>query len=204
LQQENYSLEKQLVTAQGPNSLNPGQQVPRKSFENPSASSSTASSGVGTSISSLNATNANLANLNNNNNNNSPNVAGAGAGGASTPSVVKKYMEQKYGNNSTGPAPAMMGNGGAPGQNQDNKNTTPRATSGLFNQAFGQTTSLLGGLTNNINNVNNPNSNDPNASQSSGLSSLTSSLTSGIANLKLSASNFQSNKFSSFLNNPFS
>lgn len=116
--------------------------------------------------------------------------------GASTPSVVKKYMEQKYGPNTTGP---MSNGGGALGQTPDNNKQTPRATSGLFNQAFGQTTGLLGGLTNNVNNPN-----DPNASQSSGLSSLTSSLTSGIANLKLTASNFQTNKFSSFLNNPFS
>lgn len=182
-----------MVTAQGPNSLNPGQQAPRKSFENPSASSSTASSGVGTSISSLNATNANLSNLNNSNNPNS--VGGGGSGrGAATPSIVEKYMKQKYGPNNTG---NMMGNGGrALGQNSDNK-TTPRATSGLFNQAFGQTTSLLGGLTNNNSNANNVN--DPNASQSGGLSSLTSSLTSGIANLKLTASSFQSNKI-----NPFS
>lgn len=75
LQQENYSLEKQLHMAGGPtaspqqqqhaanNLQQQQQQGPRtKSFDNPSASS-TASSGVGTSISSLNATNTNLAGI---------------------------------------------------------------------------------------------------------------------------------------------
>ena len=105
-------------------------------------------------------------------------------------------MEQKYGQNNPNQS---VGNGGP----NSIQNQAPKATSsGLFSQ----TTSLLGGLTNNNNNNNNNNNgnnpNDPGAG--SGLSSLTSSFTSGIANLKLSASTFQTNKFSSFLNNPFS
>ena len=176
-----------------------------KSFDNPSASSSTASSsGVGTSISSLNATNANL--------------AGAGnPSGPNTPSVVKKYMEQKYGNNTNpmGNGPTMGGSAVSNAYNQQDKNSpskngAPRTSSGLFNQGIlGQTTSLFSGLNTNNTNTNNNSNNNASANANAtapgtGLSSLTSQFTSGIANLKLTASNFQTNKFSSFLNNPFS
>lgn len=185
---------------------NPTQSGPRtKSFDNPSASS-TASSGVGTSISSLNTTNTNLANSVN-------------SSAPATPNVVKKYYEQKYGSTTN---MASGGNvGGALHQDKNNnaaKNGSPRTGSGLFNQAFGQS-GLLSGLANTVNGNNNNNTNNNqnpmqnnqninNNPQTSplgaGFSSLTSQFTSGFANLKLTASNFQANKLSSVIKNPFS
>ncbi|CAF0783120.1 unnamed protein product [Brachionus calyciflorus] len=198
LQQENYSLEKQLHTLQGANvAPNPAQGPRTKSFENASASS-TASSGVGTSISSLNTTNPNLSNVNQN--------------GQVTPNVVKKYYEQKYGsttNMSTGGPNQNMGMSSGSSQldknnqqyqqqqqqQQQQKNGSSRTGSDFFNQTFGQS---------NPNQIQNNNSNNPDNPLGAGLSSLTSTFTSGIANLKLTATNFQANKFTSKLMNPFS
>lgn len=192
LQQENYSLEKQLHTIQGvaPNNNQP--QGPRtKSFENTSASS-TASSGVGTSISSLNTTNTNLSNVN--------------SSAPPTPNVVKKYYEQKYGSttNMTTGNPNVPLNSNQTDKNSQPKNGASRTGSGIFNQAFGQG-NLLSGLTNQAPNqnplTNNQNTDNP---LGAGLSSLTSQFTTGFANLKLSATNFQANKFTSKIMNPFS
>lgn len=77
-----------------------------------------------------------------------------------------------------------------------------RNSSGLFNQAFGP--SVNNQMPNNMNNINNSNLNDGDNPLGAGLSSLTSTFSSGIANLKLTASNFQANKFTSKLMNPFS
>lgn len=158
---------------------NPANQQGRgKSFENQSASS-TASSGVGSSISSSGS-----------------NVGAAGGGGGSTtPSVVKKYMEQRYGANTPG-APGTPGAGvdkNSPAKNGAPKTGAAAATggppssaSGIFNQSFTQ--NLFGSAN----------------GAEGGLSSLTSQFTSGIANLKLTASNFQTNKLTSKIMNPFS
>jgi hypothetical protein len=158
-----------------------------KSFDNPSASS-TASSGVGTSISSINTTNSTI------------NVSAP-----STPSVVKKYYDQKYGStiNMSGNVGAVGGGGGGVGgtgmmasgyQNKMNMNPAsngmPRTGAGMFHPP-----NVMGGS--------GSGSNSP-ANSGSGLSSLTSQFTNSFANLKLSASNFQTNKLTSKLMNPFS
>ena len=188
-------------------------QGPRtKSFDNPSASS-TSSSGVGTSISSIgaNPVNAPL----------SQPVPPVNSSAPSTPNVVKKYYEQKYGSN-TNMAGTLGNSSPANGQNQmqdkmnQQKNGTPKTGSGIFNQAFGTTglttgltsgitTGLTSGITSGLFGSSGSTGNDPaTGTPAGGLSSLTSQFTSGIANLKLSASNFQANKFTSKLMNPFS
>lgn len=209
----------------GPQASNAGQMQtqqqqpggPRtKSFDNPSASS-TASSGVGTSISSLNATNQNLAGLNASNMNTSA---------PPTPNVVKKYYEQKYGSTTNMNATGAGGGVGVGGplndkmmmmQQQQQQPTqptrngaprnfpTPTGTSssnmnmnmgGFPQQQQQQSSSFL-----NMNMNNNQNQNSP---LGTGISSLTSQFASGIANLKLTASNFQANKLTSKFMNPFS
>lgn len=199
LQQENYSLEKQLHTfQQGSGSINNNNQPqgPRtKSFDNPSASSSTASSGVGTSISSIN-------------NNQSGNLAGAGPTNQSN--VAKKYFEQKYGGNSTSTQNAT-------GQSLNNLNNNMSSsnlggiTSGLTNLlpkngATKTGSGIFGALNSNPNsNLNNIGIGSETDSPLGGsLSSITSQLTNGFANLKLTATNFQANKLTSKLLNPFS
>jgi hypothetical protein len=205
------------------------QQGPRtKSFDNPSASS-TASSGVGTSISSLNATNTNLAGLNSN------------TSAPATPNVVKKYYEQKYGS-TTNMNVTGMGGGGATGSGGSNspiasqsnilndklnqpRNGAPRNSTTAAFQNSNQipfvnapnNPMMNNNPMNNNNNANpliNSNFNSSNSSLNqnqnfstnvgAGLSSLTSQFTSGIANLKLTASNFQANKLTSKFMNPFS
>ena len=79
------------------------------------------------------------------------------------------------------------------------KMSNSRNSSGLFNQAFGS--AVNNSMSNNMNNINNSNEDNP---LGAGLSSLTSTFSSGIANLKQTASNFQANKFTSKLMNPFS
>lgn len=222
--------------------LNPQQPGgPRtKSFDNPSASSTT-SSGVGTSISSLNATNTNLvgaaaaaslmtnANINN-------------TSAPPTPNVVKKYYEQKYGSTTNMMSANMMGGvgvggvgiggGGASGVGMMSgvgassnlsspmndkmippmsRNGAPRnyttATSNI-NMNMGGTSGAAAGMTSTSNsflNMNSVGGSTPNNNPlGAGLSSLTSQFTSGIANLKLTASNFQANKLTSKFMNPFS
>lgn len=227
MQQENYSLEKQLHIAGGPNQSSSNQQQqqqqhqmqqqqqqgPRtKSFDNPSASS-TASSGVGTSISSINSTNPNLAGLNNANSINTS--------APSTPNVVKKYYEQKYGSttNMAGGPMSPMGNNMSPNSINtsmidNNKMMPPRngvPRNSMFNQqpaAANITTSSINmnipGHPQQPNSFMNNNPNNPNNPLGAGLSSLTSQFTSGIANLKLTASTFQTNKLTSKFMNPFS
>jgi len=79
-------------------------------------------------------------------------------------------------------------------EQQQNTASTPGAqqsanqTSGLF--SFGQSSFL--------------NSDNPNSPLTGSLSSLTSQFSSGIASLKLTASNLQTNKFTSKFMNPFS
>lgn len=192
----------------------PNQQSNRiKSFDNPSASS-TASSGVGTSISSLNATNSSLNSA----------ASAPGAGGPQTPNVVKKYMEQKYGNNPNN----MMNNtqqqmnnnqnANSPSTslfnsflNPDKNNPSSRTSlgSGLFNQLTGggnnnNNNNNPNMMNNNMNNPNNPNMNMNDNPLGAGLSSFTSKFSFGLDSLKQQATNFQANKLTSKLMNPFS
>lgn len=88
------------------------------------------------------------------------------------------------------------------GQNLNDKNqqmqqklSNARNGSGIFNQTLGANSNNPMS-NNNLNNADNP--------LGAGLSSLSSTFSSGIANLKLTASNFQANKFTSKLMNPFS
>ena len=200
------------------------QQGPRtKSFDNPSASS-TASSGVGTSISSINSTNPNLASLNNNAN-------AINTSAPPTPNVVKKYYEQKYGSTTNmaggGPmsSPIIGGNNmSQTGMNSpmiDTNKMMPPRNGVPRNSMFNQQPAAANITTSNIKlnipsqqqqqpssfiNINNNqnNQNNPNNPLGAGLSSLTSQFTSGIANLKLTASTFQTNKLTSKFMNPFS
>jgi hypothetical protein len=218
LQQENYSLEKQVHSIQlgapgpggavppGGSALPPNQAHPNgarnanmnnKLFDNPSASS-TASSGVGTSISSLNATSSSL------------NSNASAASGANPSNVLKKYMEQKYGNQ---PPPNQQQQQQNPNQNT---NTSSSPSSSLFNSFLNTEKNPLGSgffsqLTGNPNNNNNSqNPNNPNMNNSNdsplgaGLSSLSSKFTSGFASFKLATSDLKSNNLTSKLLNPFS
>lgn len=213
LQQENYTLEKQLHSFQpgatGQPSNNSAQSGPHtKSFDNPSASSSTASSGVGTSISSLNT-------------NQSTNNMTATAGNSQA-NIVKKYMEQKYGGtNPVGGANSGMASSGLNNINNNNISSGNLGgfTSGLTNLLTSNQdknngaaklgSGLFGPISNNNPNNSNLNQMGMNSETDSplggSLSSITSQLTSGFASLKLSATNFQAaNKFTSKLMNPFS
>ena len=193
------------MVAGGGAPMQPGMNTPGssanklKSFDNTSASS-TASSGVGTSISSLNTTNSSL-------------NSSVGGGPPAPPSVVKKYMEQKYGNN---PQQQQLG------MNNPNVNSSSPSTS-LFNSFLSPDkngmpknslgSGLLNQLTGNNNNNNNSNqnmANNPNMQNNdnplgAGLSSFTSKFSSGLDSLKLSATNsLTANKLTSKFMNPFS
>jgi hypothetical protein len=227
LQQENLTLEKQIhsLNIGGPG-VPPNQMggaaggPPNKlrSFDNPSASS-TASSGVGTSISSLNATNSSL--------NSTANGAMGGPqqqqqqnNASQKPSVVKQYMETKM---------AMQQQNLQQQQQMNNMNQQPASSSpstSLFNSFLGGSDknpakigagllSQLTGAVNPNNNSNNPNNMDPNNPNpnpnpndnplSAGLSLFGSKFTSGFDSLKSQAAGgLAANSITSKFKNPFS
>ncbi len=225
LQQENLTLEKQIhaLNMGGPGIPNqPGAPVgpnnKLRSFDNPSASS-TASSGVGTSISSLNATNSSL--------NSTANGAipgqqqqqqAANAGAQQKSNVVKQYMETKL---------AMQQQNLQQQQQMNNMNQQQSGSpsTGLFNSLLGGSdknpakigagllSTLTGAVNSNQNNSNNPNGADPNNPNpnpndnplSAGLSLFGSKFTSGFDSLKSQATgSLTANKLTSKLMNPFS
>jgi hypothetical protein len=176
LQLENYTLEKQLHNYQQTVSSR------TKSFDNNHSASSTPTSMSGASNIASTA-----ANASNNNNNIQYNSAPA------TPHVVRKYYEQKYGSNSNV----------ANNLNNNNNNNMSTSNMMMLNQQQQQQQNpqqqerpslFKNGLSKNgVNPLNLLN----NQTNNGGISNLTSQLSSGIANLKLTASNKITSKFMS-------